>query len=164
MKHSNRQETEDKYRQELENKKLEQRLYSLRDNNYEAPEAEKRTKPRLIKLPCCLVLLLITGLSVYLIYYVYIQIKDPVYKEWLKEKQTLQQLPEKIQETGEGLKNTIDEGRQFFEKAQDTAQQTKETYDQAKDTYNEIEEEIEQVKEFLPDENTNQDEDFDKAD
>lgn len=116
-------EVEQMYGEELNEFKNERRLKALHGNNYE----ESRKKGSFIKLPCCLVLLLILGLSAYLVYYFYINIKDPLYKEYLKEKENIEQSTEKINEIKNNVNQAIESGKDLINKAEDT----KESFDQA---------------------------------
>lgn len=142
MRHSNREEQEFEYQEELQELRQAKKLRAMRGNNYDDDEEVKKQKPRLIKLPCCFVMILVMALAVYIVYYVYGQIKDPLYKEWLRNKDTIMEVPQTLQHVGEEAKETFDDGKELFD-------QVEETKEQAAEVKQDIENTVDYTKDYL---------------
>jgi hypothetical protein len=146
MNDDERQEVEDMIQEELERRQDEKRLLKMHGNNYEDDEDDRKDRGRWIKLPCCAFMLFILAISVYLIYYVSVKLKDPVYQEYLKGKEIIEQVPGKIEELNQAAKDQIDVGKNLVDETGYTIDKFEQKIDSAKNAYDKAQEITEDLK------------------
>lgn len=148
MRFSNKQQLEQKYKDKLNAAKLDDReMFELKKDLEEYKqdkirEAGKRGRKNAIRFYCGAIFLMIFLAAAGLIFYFYLQIKDNLATEFLKQKQAA---PEKIEQ----LQNTITDAQAKINAAYATYQEAKKTYEELKAMKNASMEKINQAKTLM---------------
>lgn len=122
MKHSNRQEMEEYFDEEAVQGK------NGRDEMEDDYEEERDSG--LKKVPCCLFSLFIVVGSLFLVYYVFSQIKTPLMNEWDDNKGFFEKVPEYLDRLKADVKENKEAGHELIE----TSKKEKAKLDQAIET------------------------------
>ncbi|MFH0815011.1 MAG: hypothetical protein V1902_02985 [Candidatus Falkowbacteria bacterium] len=148
MRYSNKQQLEQKYKEKLETAKLDDReMFELKKDMEEYKQdkikkAGKRGRKNAIRFYCGAIFLVIFLAAVGLIFYFYLQIKDNLAEEFLKQKEALPQNVEQLQ-------NTITDAQEKINAAYATYQEAKKTYEELKAIKNASVEKINQAKALM---------------
>jgi phage shock protein A len=148
MQHSNRQKLEQKYKEQLETEKMSDReLFELKKDMAEYKEdklkqAKGRARRNVVRFYCASVFFAFFVAAIGLIIYFYCQVKDTIISEYLKQKQTMPQTVEQVQ-------NTIADAQTKYEQAKKAYEEAKTVYEQLKKAKNASAEKINQAKAVL---------------
>ena len=148
MRYSNKQQLEQKYKEKLETSKFDDReMFELKKDMEEYKQdkirkAGKRGRKNAIRFYCGAIFLVIFLAAAGLIFYFYLQIKDNLFQEFSKQKETA---PEKIEQ----LQNTITAAQEKINAAYATYQEAKKTYEELKAIKNASVEKINQAKALM---------------
>lgn len=140
------EEIEMMIKDELDRRQEEKRWRNYRGNNFD--HSENKKSGGLIKIPCCLIVLIVMALAIVLIYYVYIQIRDPIISEWQKDKAALEQLPQKVEELKDHITEALGTGKIKIEEANYTLENIEQKIDSIKNAYNKTRELTEDLKDL----------------
>jgi len=132
----NQDELEEFYEDQLE--KIKHKKKGKKSKPLIEAELPQKRKIHFLKLPCCAVMLLVLVACFYLAYFVYNQIKEPLFEEIEKGREVLEQSPKEIKEKAEVVKDTLDQGLEFLEQTQETVEEIDSKYNQVKDITQEV--------------------------
>jgi hypothetical protein len=123
MQHSNRQQLEQSYKEQLAAAKMSDReLFELKKNleDYKkdkAEEAGRRGRRNAVRFYCGTIFLILLAAAAALIFYFYLQIKDKLNEEFLKQKADAPQKIEQLQETLTETQEKINQAYETYQKA-----------------------------------------------
>lgn len=114
-----REELEARYEEALAELREERRTREARAGVDHDLKPKKR---RYLTLPCCLATIVITALALFIIYFVYVSIREPLYRTWLQTQPKIEALPGQIEsglDTATDIYQQADEARQNLNQAAD---------------------------------------------
>jgi predicted negative regulator of RcsB-dependent stress response len=132
MKHSNREEIEEHYQEQLEVERQARRDRAPRID--EPRDIEEVPRRSFWRTGCCAIIILVMLAALGLIYYVYVNIHDEVEAE-------LQKAPSKIENIKGEADAAIEEGQDIYQKAVET----KEKIDEVKDKIDNLNEQVDSI-------------------
>lgn len=137
MKHSNRQVREEDYaRQNREY--LEEKRSQLRDFR-KGDQEEKKKKNNGF---CCLSVVVLILLSVALVLYFVLNVKDLVIEDYINKRQQIESM---IPQGKEEVKQGVEQGAELFHETQETIENVQDKYEKAQQLYDEGKETIEKI-------------------
>ncbi len=143
MQHSNRQEQREQEYARQNKEYLEEKREALMDLKKRPDNQDSESKKKKLGGKfCCLSVLILTLLSLGLIYYFVINIKDSVYREWQERKKQVQDV---LPQGKEEIKKSLDQGEALIDKTQETAGDLKTKYEKAEAVYQKTTNEIDQL-------------------
>ena len=142
MRHSNIQQLEQKYKEELDAARMsDKELFELKKDLAEfkqnkEEEAGRRGRRNAVRFYCGTIFLILFTAAAGLIFYFYSQIKDTVTDEYLKQKQAAPEKIQQLQDAASNAQEKIDQAQQAYEKAEQTYLEAKALFEQLKSAKN----------------------------
>lgn len=145
FKHSNREEQEMEYAQ-MNQEYLERRREIITEPPIDETEKKReKREDRKVNKYCCWLIFLIAALSVFVIYYFIINIKDAVIKDYFKKKEQVEEL---LPQGKDEIKKSIEQGESLITETQKSVGDLQDKYQETKETVEGAQKKYEKVKEI----------------